>query len=418
MHSGPQKKCKKITGVVPTESLNFISVTLIRTSSSQWKVKSIKEWQSANRVKPQLFLSNGAMLGVTTHWLNNTTGAAQDLIFTPYDSAVKAATSPVHNQAFIKALSGTIIDLVTDDFYLISIPQTFCKACKESFISLHFNKGILKAGIVINNKLEGVFNLSCHTTEEVFGNFARIERYWSHKLNRNDFPNTCVTIGSNLNDFHLNSKNTLSADIPKELIESSDALKAAGVAFSRTGEAPTFGIAKEDQYSTFRPLAQKIAVCLLILALLFSVTPRVLTIYSSHQLSEKQRLYNSILKEDQDIRDLTEKSEKLSQEILSFKQTYSRRTNWSRLLQALGESRPDDLFIERLGSEPIGGSDDRIRIAIGGWAHSETSVTRFIANLQSLTFIHGISLSSLERDAEEREICRYRIICTLDLFEK
>jgi Tfp pilus assembly protein PilN len=75
--------------------------------------------------------------------------------------------------------------------------------------------------------------------------------------------------------------------------------------------------------------------------------------------------------------------------------------------------RPEGLYFEMLGSEPVKGPPGFVRIAVSGWARSEKLVADFIEHLQKDNSISNISLSSLEKNEKKTNLCDFKIICIL-----
>ena len=87
-------------------------------------------------------------------------------------------------------------------------------------------------------------------------------------------------------------------------------------------------------------------------------------------------------------------------------------------LYVITSGRPDNLYFERLASEPVKDKENVINIALGGWTENESSVTEFISVLQELPYVTQITLSSMERDKKKSSVYLFKILCTLLLNEQ
>jgi hypothetical protein len=94
-----------------------------------------------------------------------------------------------------------------------------------------------------------------------------------------------------------------------------------------------------------------------------------------------------------------------------------RQTRWTQLFETLGRERSAGLRFEQLGSESHPVSANLMRIALAGWAEKESDVTSFIAKIQKDPVLSDVTLSSLERGQGMRSTVRFRILCTLRLYD-
>ncbi|MFP4162460.1 MAG: PilN domain-containing protein [Chitinispirillaceae bacterium] len=409
------KKGNFLTGVVPTEDGTFVSVTF-RYRKGSYTPVSVKSWPITNSLKSTLLFSRGTVLGISSDWVGNSTENIGNLLFTDSDSVLKAGVQQQQCSIYIQALSGSLKGLVPDDAFLTTLPLAFCKNPDDSFVSVFIEGKTVRIGVTIKRKLEGVFEFPCSSSSDIQNSIKRIKRYWKYVLKKEDFPELVYTFDQTSPDTNYDGIPVTPVKLPGSIREG-NVIKAAGAAFAAAHSSiPSFSFPSENSFSRLRPLALKYTLILLITALVLSSLVSILNYTSGRELERKEQVYNTFLKEDRDIRRLNETAEELSEKILSVKKTFSRMSNWGKLFQTFGDVKPPDLYLERLASDQISNSQ-KIRIVITGWSQSETSATEFISKLQSESFVKGASLSSMERDRKSKNICRFKIICTMDLYE-
>ncbi|MFP4013109.1 MAG: PilN domain-containing protein [Chitinispirillaceae bacterium] len=402
-----------VTGIVPTEDGTFVSVTF-RKRSGSWSPGPVRTWPMTESVKSAITLSRGVVLGITSDWVRNGTDN-RDVLFTRAESVLKSCADSKQSEIYTRALSGSLIGVVPDDAFLLTLPLMFTRNAPESFISVFQEGKITRIGVVTNKKLQGVFVFPCSSSSEIQSFITRIRRYWKHVLKRGDFPQTAFTFDKSSPDTNYDGIPVEPVSFPEE-IRGANALRAAGSALAILFSVPAYTLSPEDRFSRLRPTALKITLLLLIAGFLLSAVPTALNFISRRELVKKEEIYNTYLKENQDIRRLNRTAVELSDQILSVKETYSRMSNWGKLFQLLGITRPQNLYFDRFASDQISGSQ-KIRIILTGWSQSETSVTDFISKIESAPFIRDASLSSMERDLGNKNICRFKILCIMDLYE-
>ncbi|MBD3242766.1 MAG: hypothetical protein GF331_19395, partial [Chitinivibrionales bacterium] len=135
-----------------------------------------------------------------------------------------------------------------------------------------------------------------------------------------------------------------------------------------------------------------------------------------HMLSARQKQYQRILEENNDIRRLSDNASDFADRILELEKTLASQTRWTELLELLAEKRPKGLRFEQLGSDRPGDKMGIVSIGVSGWARSQADVTQFIGELQRVPFLSDISLASLERE-EKSTVTSFRIVCSLHLHD-
>jgi Tfp pilus assembly protein PilN len=412
-------------GVIHSEDGSVVHVKL-KMKRGQWTVRSVDSWPLPNPLKTTLRLSGGASLGIRAEWRRS--GMPDPALESPVSAANTDINPYLHPAGIDFALgdfSGNIKSLVTDDSFLLTLPLAFSAEPADSFLSVYYEKNIVTLGVVIARRLEAVFSFPCDDVSRAEASAARVSRYWSHILKRDDFPQKAFIWGNNTDA--AMPGNPLSFTplaayldetplaLPKEL-GGGNAMKAAGAALAAFYSPPVFKIPPRHFFRVRRPLLIKSSAILLCLLLIITSVLFFLNVHTNTKLTESEHIYNSRFSENNALQSLNSTANELAADIFSIKKAYTRSTGWGDLLSLLSEIRNDDLFLDRLGSENIQGAENSVRIALSGWARSETSVTEFVSGLQAADYIDNVSLASIERDAKNKNFCRFRIICTMQLF--
>ncbi|MDR0305864.1 MAG: PilN domain-containing protein [Chitinispirillales bacterium] len=410
--STERKNKKRVTGVIHTQDGSIVCAKL-KIKNGCWKIKTA-QWPVSKVFKTALTLSNGAQSALHAQWHRTLPDAELEppLRAPNSDTALTPYLDPQRTSIILEALSGQLTSIVTEDSFLLTFPLAFRKEAPPSFLSVFCEDGIVTFGVVTARKLEAVFSFPQSGVSCVEASAARIRRYWVHVLKRGDFPQKAFVLDRDSKISECDGLEVEKLTLPKELYDSS-AMKAAGAALTALYHAPAFKVPDERRFKIHRPLLLKAAAVLLCVSLVTALVPAAANIHAERKLGRSENIYNTKLNENKALQNLEKTAGELSAKVLSIKKTYAQSSRWGNLLQLLGEIKPDDLFLERLGSDQIQGSENRVRIALSGWSRSETSVTEFISSLQKSGFISGASLASIERDAKNKNICRFRVLCTM-----
>ncbi|MCL2689220.1 MAG: PilN domain-containing protein [Chitinispirillia bacterium] len=409
---------KTMTGVIHTPDGSIICVK-IKMKHGRWVAESADSWSVSNVLKTALTLSEGAVLGLNTEWRRTAPNHSSHSLELPISAAnadFNPYLHPARSSIILEALSGNITSVVTEDSFLLTLPLAFCKEPQASFVSIFYENDIVTFGIVIERKLEAVFSFPCKNASYIEASSARIKRYWRYILKRDDFPKKVFIFhddDNRINDYDGLDQQPLA--LPEELLYDGGAMKAAGAALTALYPAPAFKVSRQHGFKIYRPILLKTAVTLLCISLLAASVPVTANLHAKKKLTHNENIYNIKLNENQFLKDLEKAANEFSSKILSIKKTYDQSSRWGSFLQLLAEVKPDSLFLERLGSDQIQGAENKIRIALNGWAHSENSVTEFISSLQASDYINSASLVSMERDAKNKNICKFRILCVVQL---
>jgi len=408
------KRKKTMTGVIHTLDGSIVCVKL-KMKHGRCTAEAVKSWPASNVFKTALILSEGAVFGLYTEWRRTAPNSNLEPPVSEASADFNPYLHPARASVILEALSGSITSAVTEDSFLLTLPLAFGKDPPVSFLSIFYENDIVKFGVVIERKLEAVFSFPCNEDSYIEASAARVKRYWSRVMKRNDFPKTVFVLHDD--DGQYNEYDGLERQAPAlpEELYGSDVMKAAGAALAAVHQAPAFNVPPPHRFKVHRPALLKAAAVLLCISLFVTLIPLAANYHAGKKLARNENIYNLKLNENRSLQDLEKTADELSSKILSIKKTYDQSSRWGNLLLLLAEIKPDGLFLERLGSDQVHGSENSVRIALNGWARSENQVTEFISGLQTSNYISGVSLASMERDAKNNNICKFRILCVTRL---
>jgi len=311
-------------------------------------------------------------------------------------------------------LSANCIAVVPDDAFLSTIPLAFAGHEVHSFASVFQTATTFKIGLIVNKSLQAVFTMSPATPETLQSHLARIERYCSIIspeliMPRHIYSFNCNTESLAQGHFHFEA-----LSLPREIISSKETAIAFGAALANV-ECKIPALSFDASRASFRKLrafgyAASLAFLgsIIVCALFFAGA----SVYSSISLAKYKTKYQTILRQNPDIKKLLDENESFAKELLSLSTVVANRTGWADFLQLLGTKRPIGLYFEMLGSEALNKSTGTARIALSGYASNESLITDFISSLQNSNIVSQVSLSSMERD-KTRNVVTYKVICLL-----
>lgn len=374
-----------------------------------------------------LLLNQGVYFGIPCWWKPHTSAIPiQNIIIGIHETAEqdflssKAAFDAVANATEFGEhhgkLHNNLLGVVSEDAFLVTVPGAFHKNCGDDFIAIYCNGSFYTIGVVIAKTLLVSFRVSPPTKEALENHMGRIERYWQIRMSAKPFPDVFIALGARELFPQAVCGRTLSFMEGLDIRDESS-LKAIGVALVNTGwEAPRF--ADRTVEAGFRKMRSMLAVFsagVLALGLLICACCMGLELWFNMQKARYEKEYQNVILNNQEIKQLLDGSNKLAQSIRTMEETFLHKTVWSKFLYTVAHARPDDLFFDRIGSEPVAGNPDAIHIAISGWTMRESSVTTFIARLQDLKFLSKITLMSMERESSKQSVYGFKIVCVLQL---
>jgi hypothetical protein len=152
-------------------------------------------------------------------------------------------------------------------------------------------------------------------------------------------------------------------------------------------------------------------------AVLMTGAPLVANKITEIKINGYESQFRSTISNDREIKALLAENATIAKGIIKLREKSSAQTNWAPFLHLLGMQRPDGLYFEMLGSEPVKGPSG-VRIALSGWARSEKLVADFISHVQKNDRISNISLSSMEKNDKNPNLCNFKILCVLKIAGK
>lgn len=392
----------------------FVCATLCR-SHRTWKLKNVRRWSSQSYLKNYLLLDRAVNLGLQCHWIRKPPQDTANLILCSEGSSFTACADRIEYDHFSDVLRNNLDAVFPDDALLLTLPIHFVSNARPSFISIFNDPPVVKIGIIIESALIAVFNVKTSSHRELEGHIGRIERYL-HKVIPS-MPALEVRYLINDIDFY----DYAASGVQKVPCGSADpsVLKAMGCALCAIdGVVPRLGgPTLESRFRLIRKYVLYGALLVSVIAGLLSAALFTVGGHFKRQVTDARKRYENILANNNEIRELISAGDCLSNRIMQINRRASRKTKWGPFLQSIGSLRPTGLFFERLGSEPLPGSNSKMRIALAGWCENETVATSFIKTLNGVPFLSGVTLASMERINVQQPACRFKIVCVLSTSE-
>jgi Tfp pilus assembly protein PilN len=405
-------------GIVPTDDGQYLMVSLQTAKTGAPRI-AVKRWNCHDRIRTMLLLHRGIVCGVSSFWKSPNSQAPGNALaaekagafFTP---CTPRTTADIH----LETLAGNCIALVPDDAFLCTVPLCFGDKSVHSFISVFPLPSHYKIGLVINRELVAVFDMAPCTSDALEAYVGRIQRYCARTRPLLPFPEHLYVLGNETGlktgQFSLHPLNPI---VGNHECKTYDEIRALGVALARTtcvGNVPEFPLSlAKSAVRLPRTLLYAASVLIVAVTLLLTGVSLVANKLTEFKINAYASQFQSTISNNKEIKDLFAENGALARMILQFRDKSSAKTNWAPFLHALGAQRPEGLYLEMLGSEPVKGSSGSARIAVSGWARSEKLVADFIARLQRDDRISNISLSSMEKNEKKTNLCDFKIVCIL-----
>jgi hypothetical protein len=385
----------------------------VKNTRNGWKINRMTKRTSHDQLRNYLLLHRAVSLGLPGEWVRNYEGEQDEILSARQDDSFTFCTSNTEYEHYTDLLLNNLDGVYPDDSVLSTIPVHFCRDTPSSFISLLNTGKFIKIGIIVNDTLFAVFKCIATTGRELTGFLGRIERYLNDTLPACPFPGKIFL----LNDIPFLETATLSVTRLSTGTDSAETLHAIGSALCgvTAGIPQLSGPSPESGFRIPRLILFTTALLFLALSIIAGVAVSGYRWQLERSAEHSKQRYHHILSSNKEIRDLIKKGNKLSEKVLRMNSLIAQPTSWAPFLQFLGTCRPSGLYLERLGSEPLNKSPGRVRVAIAGWCQSETIVTEFIGALNESPSISDVTLSSMVREKRHSSLCRFKIICLLQL---
>jgi hypothetical protein len=404
-------------GIVPTANGQYTLVTLT-TDKHGVSCACVKRWNCDDSIKTALLLHRGVWCGLPAQWKSMKSRLAEHMRIT--ETIGKAFSPGVLNADLIfhqTALKKNCTAVIADDAFLCTAPL-FMDPLIHSFITLYPRTTHCEVGITIGKELVAVFKMSPCSHQALEGHVRRIKEYFLRTCPHLRFPEQeyLLTGEVDISNAPLNSC-PLKLRIGDREFTNDDEIRALGAALAqKTGGVPEISgpsaasdlrLARTGLYAA----SVAVAITALLIAGLFFTAGKL----TAMKLKSEESRFRSTLTNNKDLKDLLTENEALAKTILRLSEKSTAKTSWGQFLNLLGAQRPDGLYFELLGSEPIKGSSGMVRIAVSGWARNQKLAADFIARLQKADCISNITLSSMEKNDKKPNICNFKILCILKI---
>lgn len=408
---------KKYFGIIQNHLGCYVAATLIQDDGGEFLKPQFSIYESLDLKDEYRWGRAGIIYGVPIKYKSNDS----KLVYEHYNSAdndeinVLSAFANNPDITFGKELfDSNLVKITSEDAFLTTIPLYYSDYKEESFISIYFSENFSLVAITYDNEQKVVFRFNSDNVEDLPGFIGRIERYWTLKYNDMKFPSMVIFLNRNDNPSLLQLKPHL---IKNDLLQNLniDQFRALGLALGQLGNnCPVFS--EETERAKFRNkrfIMNITSVSIVLLTVFILLLLFLAGKYNDYKLDKLKNEYTKIIASDAEVKELKDRNRELAGTILYMESNISKRTRWAEFLYTLGKGVPKGLFVEKLGSDPVKGSDNQIKIALLGYASQEISITQFISLLQKTSYITKVSLVSMEKDKKRRDKYRFKVICTL-----
>jgi Tfp pilus assembly protein PilN len=397
-------------------------MTTVCQKRGGWHVRGVASWARDDQLRRILLFGKAITVGVASIWRRSQDAlAAEAKTGEPGGDSAVPSTMAAELQMLQEAMVFNCTSIVPDDAFLAVLPLVYGNAGQSDFISIFAEGHFFRVGLIIDQKLVGVYKMSPAAPSRLAGHLGRLERYWQSWHPGTKFPTRIYTIGAlEIAPEQLApavvTRLSLGAKVDKDPI----ALKGCGVALSGLVTAAPLlqGPTDESTHRRSRAGILYLAAAVLILGVMGTVATLGIRYWYDFNARAYEKKYQQVFENNQEIRTLVDQTNQLARTIVRLQETFSNQTNWGRLLEDLGAGRPEGLYLERLGCQPVANDSARMQLALTGWVSREELVTSFIARLQKIPYVSQIKLSSMQRDKVKTSETQFKIICILKLTEK
>jgi hypothetical protein len=402
----------KFHGITAVSDGTYVHVAAIKNQSG-WKITGKSRWQIGDLFRNSMQFTKNLNLGIESHWTRLLPEESDHLITSSESSCLSPCIHQSQLLLHTQLLEKNLNKCYPDDAYLCTLPLQLSKNLPpDSFISICKEEYVVRIGIIIERKLSAVFSLPTLLISQLSFFLERIRRYLFDKSKLKQLPS--VVFIFNNQDINPGDQ-FIKQSVPVPTSDIAE-IKALGIALCSIEQAvPSFcGPTKASYYRHIRTGIYTFSSLIVMIALLFTGYLFFDTYKSNKAVQACDSEYKNILNNNNDIRSLTSTGESLAKKLLRVEKFAAAPTHWNRFLELIGSIRPNTLYFDRLVSEQRASNSDDVKIAIAGWADSETTVTSFIQKLNKPEYVSNVSLSTLEQDKKLNNI-KFKIICNVTL---
>ncbi len=402
-------KKNQSVGIIHSSESGYVCAQL-QLRKNIWALKKIRRYPTEKSIGQLPLLKSRVFLGMPSQWqvtdrVDEQKWICAANVTTPMTPTASAVELGMH----VNRLQLNLAGISVDDMFLTTIPLQSSELKTDSFISVYQSAEKYLIGITWKKQLSCVFKFALDEIP-VSSHIGRIQRFWSMKTGL-EYPQNVCFIG----EVHAELPQNGVVVAVKQWGNDEEELRASGLALANTIEeyAPLLhGQTISAKMLRIRNIAAIAAAAMVILSVLSLLIPMGLTAHYESKVTQYKNEYQQILRNNIEVKKGFDYNKKLAGRIITLQTLFTRQTAWSRLLAVLAQSRPNGLYLDKLGSREDNGSHST-ELAFSGWAPSESAVTQFISTLSKENYISNIQLSSIERDAKTKSITRFKIHCLL-----
>jgi hypothetical protein len=408
----------KLNGIIHDPDGNYVHATIER-GSGKHKAAHVVRWSSRNVLRRFLLMTRSVTFGLASRWQTSSSSLQLETMVKaegPSEQFGFPCGFESEYQLHYSALEACLEGIVPDYAYLTTLPLAFGTAEQPSFVTLHCDDDQCRIGITVEGGIAGNFTFPGTESSAIISHLGRIERFWKLRWASVPFPTSLYHIGPIDIAFQSEYAGKIrEMELPEGMGADIGSLQAVGAALAGESKdiARFCGPTQASRRRTARRVTLAAGLALVIGGIAAAVTPALVNNHNNRKLRQYKQAYQEVLVSNKEIRSQIKQNDYLARSVLRLRKTLAHQTSWARLLEALGEKRPATLHLQRLGSMPVEGRSDRVRIALTGSSEEIAHVTELIARLQKLPFITDARLSTMERDSKNPKINRFKILCVL-----
>lgn len=408
-----------IHGILVTAEEDVFSVTLHKNNGI-WVLGATRNFHLGDIAQTELLLGRSLTVALPCFWLTRSSAFAKRFVCAGSSGPFAAVAGTEQLEKAIAPFGANYSAVVADDAFLATLPLAFVNPCPASFFSVFQNNEVTRLGLVINNSLIAVFSAPPMDREVLHGWYLLVRTYLISQHSDLTTPDEILFFNKTESSTPDLFTSVTLVPLPSSISGNYHILRAAGAALTtvcKPDVAPMFSLPVMPPIVRYAKTILYACAVLLMISAIGAIAFPVLTRHAlTQKIAENEKTYNGVLKNNSELKKLMLENDAIAKRIINRRQNIGTRSNWGKLFQTLGSIKTPDLFFEELNTQ----QDDSIsiKVALSGWCTTEDQATLFIGRLQKVPFLSKVALKSLDRDNDRKNLCRFRIQCTLLLNDR